>query len=479
MDFADFLLDGADRVLRIVVPRPLRPLPPANQRLMDALGVVVVVGSDDRVSVTSRQARGARPMGQYVTVSSGRVSSEEKGAVVELSAEERRALEQERQDAQPMTAGCAVEGCGWSHEGTVGECRNLARAHRESEHPLLVSQSFTERKRAEQAEASAAARRQRAALEAMDDGEPQPVDGEETDRELMEATEPDPIEEPLEDAADAPASDPPAAAADSPGKWSRKRVEPAEAVDLLRAGIAEIGHVPTMEEWRRSHRRPSVNTFLRIFKSWTASLEAAGHALPEGRTNSPPRHSPPQAWTRESIVEAVQRWAREHGGEPPMVHDWTLGDESYPSPTTVKRRFGKWGHAVVAAGFPRPLVGGVLRRPGKGHAEGHSEGTELAEIAADAAGGAEPEPAAEDTEEDTAEVVDEPEDPTAKLAGTLVRLVSDRDVMEEILSEDADGWIERLEGEAERLLAESDRLVRRARGVETVVEGLRILRETA
>jgi hypothetical protein len=47
-------------------------------------------------------------------------------------------------DAQPMVTRCAVDGCDWRVEATVGECREQARAHREAEHPeLLVAKKRT------------------------------------------------------------------------------------------------------------------------------------------------------------------------------------------------------------------------------------------------------------------------------------------------------------------------------------------------
>lgn len=82
------------------------------------------------------------------------------------------------------------------------------------------------------------------------------------------------------------------------------------------------------------------------------------------RQNLPPVNragSPKRTWTRETIIEAIQRWAHEHGA-PPASTDWFKRVDDYPSTSMVKRLFdGSWADAVEAAGFPRPHRGG--RKP--------------------------------------------------------------------------------------------------------------------
>lgn len=71
-----------------------------------------------------------------------------------------------------------------------------------------------------------------------------------------------------------------------------------------------------------------------------------------------------RVWTQERVVEALQRWAVEHG-RPPTATDWayreTRGD-GYPSFGGVygpgsNGAFASWADAVEAAGFPRPQIG--------------------------------------------------------------------------------------------------------------------------
>lgn len=74
-------------------------------------------------------------------------------------------------------------------------------------------------------------------------------------------------------------------------------------------------------------------------------------------------------WTRERVVDAIQRWAREHG-TPPLADEWIKSDpeRGYPTRTSVYRGthrssspFDSWADAIEAAGFPRPRVGDYER----------------------------------------------------------------------------------------------------------------------
>lgn len=88
-------------------------------------------------------------------------------------------------------------------------------------------------------------------------------------------------------------------------------------------------------------------------------------------------HAPDKTvWTQAAVIDAVRRWAAEHG-EPPGVKDWdtwqarhVLRDEGravraeqalrdgYPSAVSAIRAFGTWNKAIAAAGFtPRPAHG--------------------------------------------------------------------------------------------------------------------------
>lgn len=76
-------------------------------------------------------------------------------------------------------------------------------------------------------------------------------------------------------------------------------------------------------------------------------------------------------WTREAVIDAIQRWAAEHG-RPPSASDWNYRSEyktsDFPWATQVYRGSGNvnapfayWADAIEAAGFPRPRVGAYDR----------------------------------------------------------------------------------------------------------------------
>lgn len=68
-------------------------------------------------------------------------------------------------------------------------------------------------------------------------------------------------------------------------------------------------------------------------------------------------------WTREAIVCAIQEWADEHGGIPPAASDWlrarARGTVGTCSVDQVRRRFGTWNAAIIAAGFEPHATGPV------------------------------------------------------------------------------------------------------------------------
>lgn len=73
-------------------------------------------------------------------------------------------------------------------------------------------------------------------------------------------------------------------------------------------------------------------------------------------------------WTPETIIEAIQRWALTHDGQPPAARDWLVGHrgEDYPAVATVMANFGSWANAIEAAGFSRPRIGAYPRDGRKG-----------------------------------------------------------------------------------------------------------------
>lgn len=107
------------------------------------------------------------------------------------------------------------------------------------------------------------------------------------------------------------------------------------------------------------------------------TCEVCGGVTRLGRHGQPSRIcadcvAPPEKWwTRERIIEAIQRWAQEHGS-PPRSTDWTAGhpDRLWPAKSNVylgtrnkSAPFATWADAIEAAGFPRPRRGYYKRTP--------------------------------------------------------------------------------------------------------------------
>lgn len=73
-----------------------------------------------------------------------------------------------------------------------------------------------------------------------------------------------------------------------------------------------------------------------------------------------------RTWTREAVIDAIQRFAAANG-RPPLASEWINVDHAngYPARTYVycsndqsrKNPFPKWADAIEAAGFPRPIAG--------------------------------------------------------------------------------------------------------------------------
>jgi hypothetical protein len=66
-------------------------------------------------------------------------------------------------------------------------------------------------------------------------------------------------------------------------------------------------------------------------------------------------------WTRETILYALDLWARRHG-RPPAAREWNRAGEDHPSRQTVQRVFGRWNGAIHAAGHSPRRQGEVRER---------------------------------------------------------------------------------------------------------------------
>lgn len=394
-------------------------------------------------------------------------------------------------DAMPLKVGCAVEGCEWpGFEGPAADAREVSRAHRESEHPGLSLRGKRRRKLApgqtdQQATAAAVQASHRAALEAMDAGDPQApdldVDVDIEEPAIEEGLIVNAVAEPL-DAERKPDITPDIGRRD----WTRE-----EIIAAIQAhAAANDGFPPASTEWFiNAPGRPNATKVKRVFGSWADAVEAAGFPRPtrggNGKrrtttraerlgldTNSnsgqaqehqappivwavkvdgtglryrttdeayagadeiehdgervareariagqdgkadqaidasrdlankiraaadaaggqeletsgvgktavsgsaagtgeekgasqklparPERPAAPTFWTPETIVAAIQEWAKTHDG-PPTAEEWKKRQAGYPSQSTVASHFGSWSKGIAAAGLTPRTRGG-------------------------------------------------------------------------------------------------------------------------
>jgi hypothetical protein len=57
-----------------------------------------------------------------------------------------------------------------------------------------------------------------------------------------------------------------------------------------------------------------------------------------------------RTWSEKAIIDAIRRWAEEHGGIPPTYKEWQRAGVDHPSASHVNRRIG-WNEALLRAGF--------------------------------------------------------------------------------------------------------------------------------
>lgn len=75
-------------------------------------------------------------------------------------------------------------------------------------------------------------------------------------------------------------------------------------------------------------------------------------------------------WTKEKLIEAIQRWARLYG-KPPSASEWNsalrphpdYSSGDWPAWNTVAYYFGSWSAGIEAAGFEPHRMGGHPRVP--------------------------------------------------------------------------------------------------------------------
>jgi hypothetical protein len=110
----------------------------------------------------------------------------------------------------------------------------------------------------------------------------------------------------------------------------------APLTDRIRAWAELQGTPPKANDWSPKLRGwPSSAIIQRVFGSWNAGITAAGFTPRAigGRAGV-------KKWTRETVLQAAQRWERLYGRRP-TCSDWGRGTEGrWPHLTAVYREWG-------------------------------------------------------------------------------------------------------------------------------------------
>lgn len=152
---------------------------------------------------------------------------------------------------------------------------------------------------------------------------------------------------------------------------------------LVAWGRDHDGRGPAEREWRRAGKgHPATQTVREVFGSLSVAFWLAGLEAPE-RVNTL------GVWTRDEIVGAIYLW-RFDTGRLPRAHEWARPRPGFPASATVRRHFGSWNAAIVAAGYEptharrsrasyRQVAGNAVRRGFDRSARASLDGTSRAE----------------------------------------------------------------------------------------------------
>jgi hypothetical protein len=135
------------------------------------------------------------------------------------------------------------------------------------------------------------------------------------------------------------------------GDWMKV---PAMTSALQRAGV------DPESRWCDHRLWPTTHVVSDTFGTWNAAIEAAGFTPRLPGTGQ--RAGREALWTKERIIDALQRWHAQHG-RVPTSNEWgTHGsgrrwnpDAEYPTVNPVLRQFGSWNAALSAAGYANEI----------------------------------------------------------------------------------------------------------------------------
>lgn len=108
-----------------------------------------------------------------------------------------------------------------------------------------------------------------------------------------------------------------------------------ECLGALQEAIDELGHAPTVKEYKALDISPSYNTIALYCDGWSAALKELGEEPSSGQRN-----------TEQDCLDALQEAADQLGEEPSMAQYDRL--DLLPASSTITRILGSWSEAKEA-----------------------------------------------------------------------------------------------------------------------------------
>lgn len=109
-------------------------------------------------------------------------------------------------------------------------------------------------------------------------------------------------------------------------------------LEALQEAADELGHKPTVEEYKALDISPSYNTIIARYGKWLTALD---HVDADEK--------PRIRYTKKDCIEALQAAAEEFGEELSVFRH--KRSSRSPSATTIIQRFGSWEEAKAEAGI--------------------------------------------------------------------------------------------------------------------------------
>lgn len=114
-----------------------------------------------------------------------------------------------------------------------------------------------------------------------------------------------------------------------------------EIIEYLQRRAKLLGHTPTITDLNRDKEGPSKKRIEEVFSSYKAAISAAG------------LKPLPKKWSEYSdkeLIKLIKDWSKDHP-DAKFTYSLMLQNPDLPNPDVIKKRFGKLGDYLAAAGI--------------------------------------------------------------------------------------------------------------------------------